>query len=146
MKRVNASSKPFGATAAFLSSSISAMMNFKKPEVEVKGENFSFAGKVMAVVIANGKWFGSGLCIAPEAKVDDGVFDVTIVGDVSVFDYLKCLPDLRRGKMIRHKDVHYFKSPWVEINGKAQMERDGELGFELPVKVEMMPGAIRWLS
>ena len=47
---------------------------YRHKEIEVKSDSFQYSGKIMALVLANGQFFGSGLCIAPDAKLEDGQF------------------------------------------------------------------------
>ena len=54
-------------------------------------EKFNWSGKVLSLCMANGKYFGSGMCIAPDAKLDDQHLQLTIIGDVGLFDYVKNL-------------------------------------------------------
>ena len=80
------------------------------------------------------------------AKADDGILEIICVGDISLFDYLKQLPKLKKGEKIDHPEVHYFSSPWVEISGKSRLEKDGEMGGELPVRVECLPRVLEVLG
>ena len=106
----------------------------------------TWEGKAKLIAAANGKCFGTGLFIAPGALVHDGLLDITVIGDISLFTYLRKSSSLRRGDRIDHPEVCYFRTPRVELEGPVRMEKDGELSFALPVCIEVDPGAIMMLE
>lgn len=118
---------------------------YKKKSTHISGDYFEWSGSPMAIVIANGKYFGSGIGIAPDAILDDGKFNVTIVGNISILDYLKHLPNLKKGKKVIHKEVHYQTSCNVEINIQGLIEKDGELAGNDTAKISLIPKAIKIL-
>ena len=136
--RVERMPRWLGANLRFSFGILRTFLSYKKRQLSVNGEGFEWNGKSMIIAVANGKYFGSGLCIAPMARVDDGVLEVICVGDISLLDYLKQLPKLKKGQKIDHPEVHYFRSPWVKISGQSRLEKDGEMGGELPVRIECM--------
>jgi len=87
------------------------------------------------IAVANGIYFASGMGIAPEANLNNGTFEVIVVGDISLWEYLRLLPHIRRCEKISHPEVHYFRSDAVEIKGASLLEKDGELGLAAPVKI-----------
>ncbi len=124
---------------------IKAFFTFKKKVIEVSwNENANHRDKTMAFVVANGKYFGSGLGIAPTALVDDGKLNLTIIGDVSLFDYLKQLGKLKSCKVIHHPEVKYDVSNDIVIHSSNAMESDGEwIGYG-PAKISLIKQAL-WM-
>ena len=109
---------------------------YKKRTIKVSSKEFSYTGEALSVVIANARWFGAGLGIAPEAQMNDGKLDVVIIGNVGVLEYLRYIPNLLRGRKISHTDVHYTITEKVEINGELLCsEIDGEPSDEAPVTI-----------
>ncbi len=105
-------------------------------------------GSTLALVAANGRYFGSGLCITPQARIDDGELSVTLVGDASTADFLRHLGALRRGELIRHSAVLYHRARQLDIehHGEAAaVEADGEPLGTTPVTMDTVPGAINFL-
>ncbi|MDZ4751670.1 MAG: diacylglycerol kinase family lipid kinase [Flavobacteriales bacterium] len=124
----------------------STFLTYKKANIVCEADTFEYRGLCLTIVVANAPWFGSGLCIAPGAAMDDQLFDITIIGNVSLFDFLRYLPSLRRGKKIEHPEVHYFRASKIRIAGNTGIEIDGELPeFGLPVDVSMPLAQIRIL-
>jgi diacylglycerol kinase (ATP) len=109
---------------------------YKKGFYEVKMDSEVWSGKALTVVVANGKYFGSGLGIAPDAELGDGLMEVVIIGNVSILTYLKKISLLKKCQRIEHPEIIYKKARVVEIRGINEMEKDGELGLALPVRIE----------
>ena len=102
----------------------------------------------MALIVANGKYFGSGLCIAPEATLDDGLFQIVVIGDISFREYLASMGKIRKGGKIDHPEVHYYQCKSIDIastDGTTNWEADGEFGSEIPVNFQCLNKAIRFV-
>ncbi|MBL7942815.1 MAG: diacylglycerol kinase family lipid kinase [Flavobacteriales bacterium] len=115
-------------------------------EVTVMSETHRSTAKQLMVVVANGRYFGSGICIAPDAHIDDGKLDMVIIGEVSMWQYLRYLPALRKGKKIIHPQVTYLRATALEITGEVAFESDGEAQPSPPLRIEVVPGALNVLA
>lgn len=146
-ERVNKSSKILGATLSYVKAIILTFLSYKHRAVRVKAENFSWEGKVLLVVMANGRYFGSGLCIAPQAKPDDGKLQLVLLARVTLFDYLKHMGEVRRGEIIRHPEVQYLVSPFCNIEPleECTIDMDGEFVGYGPIEARIVPEAVRFL-
>lgn len=118
-----------GGKLSYASAIIRAFFSFKRPIVRIIGDEFEYKGEVLMVTVCNGKVFGHGLTINPQARIDDGILDITILGKVTLKDYLKNLKKLKTGQKIDHPEVYYFRSSALEmslISGELLAEADGE--------------------
>jgi len=146
--KANNSKMIFGPTVTYLSAITSTFLSYKKGRVSCVADNFEWKGKLMALIVANGKYFGSGLCIAPEATLDDGFFQIVVIGDISFREYLASMGKIRKGEKIDHPEVHYYKCKSIDIastDGTTNWEADGEFGSEIPVKFQCLNKAIRFV-
>ena len=124
---------------------IQAFITFRKHAYQIHWEDRSWNGKAMLVACCNGRFFGSGIGIAPDALVDDGMLELVIIGNVNLVHYLRFLPKLRRSEKIDHPQVHYFRVKQIEIHSSGSLERDGEPGMNLPAVISIQPKAIEVL-
>ncbi len=101
----------------------------------------------LMVAVANSRWFGSGIGIAPPADPADGLLDVTLVGDVSTTTYLRFLPRLLRARSINDHRIEYLRSRSVRITSPQEMplEIDGEYSGHTPLTAEVVPLAVKFL-
>ena len=141
--------KYFGGKFSYFSAILRGFLSYKKPNVCIKINDREINGPLLMLAVCNGKMFGDGLIIAPEAKIDDGFLNVSLFSNVSIMDYLRNLSRLKSGIQLEHQQVSYFKSQRVELKvkkGEIYTETDGEL-FECgDVTFEIIPKAIHLLK
>lgn len=125
---------------------VKTLATAKNIQLECHSADWSWKGKAKLIAAANGKYFGSGLAIAPTADPCDGLLDITIVGDIDLLEYMKQVGKLRSGTQLTIPQVKYFKAQWIELKGDCQMEKDGELSVHLPSRLEIVPGALSILD
>lgn len=121
--------KYFGGITFYGLAILRAFFVFRKPTLHIETEDFNYHGPVMMVAVCNGSVFGKGLVINPQALPNDGILNVTILGKIGFFHYLKNLGKLKRGEMIDHPEVTYITSNNLDIKvmiGRAHAEMDGE--------------------
>jgi YegS/Rv2252/BmrU family lipid kinase len=126
---------------------IKGFFGYNKKEVRCTSNKWQWNGKLLQMAVANGRYFGNAICIAPDALLSDGQFQVVIFGDLSIWDYLKNLGKLKKGRKINLPQVKYFKTPGVllESNDSCGIEADGEFVDHLPARVRLLPKAISFL-
>lgn len=102
-------------------------------------------GRFLFVAFANGPYYGGGMKICPEARTDDGLFDVCMVGDLSRFAALKELPGIYRALHVNHPLVEITRVRSMKIEGEsgARVHLDGESFGTIPVEISAFPGALR---
>ncbi len=146
-QRVNQSSKLLGSKFSYVKAIVMTFLDYKHRKVRITAENFSWEGKVLLVVMANGKFFGSGLCIAPQASPDDGKMQIVLLANVSLFDYIKHQGEVRRGEMMDHPEVQYLDSSFCKIEPleECTIDMDGEFAGYGPMEVKVMKNAVNFL-
>ncbi|MFQ5919260.1 MAG: diacylglycerol/lipid kinase family protein [Thermoplasmata archaeon] len=143
--RVNRSSKPFGGRLAFLMAIFATLFTYRNRTIRVEVDDVLFAeGRMNGVIAANGRYFGSGLQPAPEARLDDGLLDVVIFGDVSPGEALSSMGKLRAGDHLEHPKVSHTRGRKVVATSAENVlaEMDGELVGTLPMKASLLPGLL----
>jgi YegS/Rv2252/BmrU family lipid kinase len=146
-QRVNRSSKILGAKLSYVKAIVLTFLSYRHRRVRVTAENLSWEGKVLLVVMANGRFFGSGLCIAPQADPADGKMQIVLLANVTLFDYLKHQGEVRRGEIITHPEVQYLQSSFCDIEPieECTIDMDGEFVGYGPVEAKTISSAIRFL-
>jgi diacylglycerol kinase family enzyme len=97
------------------------------------------------VIVANGRFHGGGMKLAPDARQDDGDFDVVTIGDVTKLDFLTTAPKLYSGRYLAHPKVELLRSSSAAIDAAAPLplEVDGEPIGSTPARFAVVPGALR---
>jgi YegS/Rv2252/BmrU family lipid kinase len=135
------SGRPFGHGAAYYKSILSTFFTYKPMMVTAQTADWSWTGKLRTLAIGNGKFYGHGLCVAPDAVIDDRMFTAFICGNVSVFDFVRHTPTLMMGKFITNmEEVHYKKTTSISLSSESTclIEGDGEILGTLPGKIELI--------
>lgn len=93
------------------------------------------------VAVANNSVYGGGMWIAPEAKIDDGEFDVVSIGEVGKLRFLWGLRDVLKGDHLKKDEVSVFRAPRLEIDASRPFPvyADGDHLTDLPVALRVLP-------
>jgi diacylglycerol kinase (ATP) len=111
-------------------------------------DGFEWKGKAMSVIAANGKYFASGLGIAPDAELDSGKLQLVILGDITLFDYFMQLPTAMRCKHIKHKQVWYHTVSDITISpvdAPLPIDMDGEFVGYAPLSMRKFKQCLRFV-
>jgi diacylglycerol kinase (ATP) len=95
------------------------------------------------ITVANGSSYGGGMKVCPAASLDDGLFDVMILGRVSRIELLKVFPKVYRGKHVGHPVVTFYRCREVEIRGSGSSFADGEPMAALPLTAECVSAVLK---
>lgn len=126
---------------------IKGFLSYVKKEVSCTSSTWQWKDKLLQMVVANGRYYGNAICIAPDAKLTDGQFQVAIFGDLSIWDYLKNLGNLTKGVKINLPQVsyHHANEVLLESNDSCGIEADGEYVGLAPATLSVVPKAICFL-
>ncbi|HHM23428.1 MAG TPA: diacylglycerol kinase family lipid kinase [Bacteroidetes bacterium] len=144
--RVNRSSKRLGGRISFLSAILVTFLTYRNQTVEYRADGGRWQRQVLNnFIIGNGRYFGGGLNPAPEAELDDGLFDVVLIGDVGFWEAVRNLPRLRRGTHLSHPKISFFRAKSLEARSEAPhfIDMDGECVGQLPLQAGILHRALR---
>jgi YegS/Rv2252/BmrU family lipid kinase len=143
-------SKLFGGPFAFAFHSVSAMLRYRNTPVRIMIDNHEDEIDTIATVaIANGQFFGGGMKVAPGAVLDDGLFDVVVMGGAPAGRSLSKMNLIYSGEHVNEPHVrvmrgrHVVVAPVAETGGRPVLvETDGEFAGRLPASFEILPRAL----
>lgn len=143
-KFVNNSGKTWGSNFTYYYNILRGFLTFKRIPLKIMADTFQFEGKVLLVDINNGKYFGSGLCVAPDAKLDDGIANVVIARKVNILQFLLQTRNLRKGNKLTLNEVFYHELSSCTISSSqtdCPIEMDGEVVGNIPLQLEVVKHA-----
>jgi YegS/Rv2252/BmrU family lipid kinase len=110
--------------------------------IRVDDERMRVSG--YSVSVANNSTFGGGMRIAPGAELDDGEFDIVIVGEVGKLRFLANLPKVFKGTHVDRDEVRVFRAPHLELSASRPFPvyADGDHLTDLPVSLRVLPRAL----
>jgi YegS/Rv2252/BmrU family lipid kinase len=151
-RMINEGGKKLGRIGYF-TTGVRATLSYKNQRVQLVFDgNVKDRVEVTAynVAVANGKFFGGGMKIAPDAELDDGMFDVTVVGDLGIVQLMTGFArQVYSGAHVKTKGISVRRARVVEAEAidpkdKVEFDVDGEHLGRLPARFEVMPQAL-WL-
>ena len=122
------------------------LLGFKPRNYEIEIDGQSFQTKAMLIAIGNGRSYGGGMKVCPDADLNDDLLDVMILSPISKLKFLRVFPKVYAGTHIKHPAVRILQGKRVRINSSAIAYADGERVGVLPVQAESVPSALlTWL-
>lgn len=139
--------KLFGGRFAFLWATLATALRYKtKPVHLVADTGFDEMLNIGTCAVANGKFFGGGMMIAPNAEPDDGLFDIVVMRDTTFGDMLSGANALRDGTLLTHEKVSHFRARSLTATPTGDepvlLDVDGEAPGRLPARFDIIPAAI----
>ena len=116
---------------------------FKARDYRFRIDGETSSSKAMLIAIGNGASYGGGMLVCPDARIDDGIFDVMILGPISKFEFLKVFPKVFTGAHINHPAVTIKRGREISIEASAVAYADGERIGPLPITASVKPGALK---
>jgi len=123
---------------------VTAMLQYrsKKVRIRVDGEDIP-RDEYLIGAVANGRIFGKGMKIAPEARLDDGLFDSVLVRSLNFFEFCLHGWKLFNGSHLSHPKISLIRGRKVEAypedDEEVLLELDGEQLGRLPATFEILP-------
>lgn len=144
-RRVNGMSRPLGGKATYFYALTRVFLEWKNTDVSVTVDGERREGRMHDVIVANGVWHGGGMKLAPDARPDDGLFDVILIGDVSKADFVTTAPRIFSGRYLAHRKVEVLRGARVEVTAPEHLplEVEGEQVGTTPATFEVVPGALK---
>lgn len=143
---VNTTTKAFGGLVSFFVATLRATLAWKNRRVRIRIDGEAMPEQaIYNVAVANGRWFGGGMMIAPAAQPDDGLFDVVCLGDLSFAETLGLTRHIYAGSHLGLPKIWHRRGRVVEADSThaVLLDVDGEPLGRLPARFEIVPEALR---
>ncbi len=120
--------------------------NSKRLRIKIDDEELPI-DEYMIGAVSNGRIFGKGMKIAPEAELDDGLFDVVLIRGMKLFEFLRNVWKIYAGSHLSHPKILLIRGRKTEVfpaEGQEDVliELDGEQLGRLPATFEIVPSSI----
>jgi YegS/Rv2252/BmrU family lipid kinase len=129
---------------AYLVGLVKGLLSYTAVSLRLTFTERKLETRAFVLFFAIGRYCGSGMNVAPQAEADDGLFDVTLVQELSRWEVLKSLRRLFDGTLLTHPKVLAMREAWgaVETTSAQPVEADGELIGHAPVRFSILPRAL----
>jgi diacylglycerol kinase (ATP) len=145
-ERVNKTSKALGGKISFLYASVRATLAYSNKPVIIKiDDRIEIEKKVFNVAVANGQYHGAGMRAAPNACLDDDLFDIVVMGDLSFLEATRLARLIYEGRHIQMEKVECYRGEVVTATSdeRVLLDVDGEQPGTLPATFKILPRILR---
>lgn len=147
-ERVLAAARVVGPTLGYFVGALVGIATYRPRQMRLVIDGEVREGPHMMVAACNGTYFGSGMRVAPDAKLDDGMFDVIVGGDLGRWASLVALGKIYRGTHVDGKTILAIRASSldVELPEPLTMQADGEVERTSGLRIRMRPRALTVLA
>ena len=137
-----------GGRARFASAAVAALGRYENKSVSIRVDEREMNISSNLIVVANGRFAGGGMMLAPHAELDDGFLEVIVTDGATRWDVIKELPRIQRGAHLKNRKVTEMRAREVSINSQEPMaiDLDGEMVGFTPAELRVLPSVIRFMG
>jgi len=137
--------KSWPGVTRYLAGALSTFFHDPPFELTAEMDGRRWAGRALFATVANSTSYGSGVRIAPEAKMDDGWLEVVLVENVRWTRLVEAIPIVLTTGDLRFDEVKRFRARRISLQADraVKVHGDGELLGESPAEFEVLPKAVR---
>lgn len=145
---VNRGLKLGGGKLSFMLASAKALLRWSDQRVRWRADGGPWREEaITSLSICNGRYFGGGMQVAPDARIDDGLFDVVVWSGLGLGDFVTKKRMLYDGSHVTLPNTRVLRARTVEAEPVGDepvlLDVDGEQPGRLPARLEMLPRALR---
>ena len=125
-----------------------AVRDYDCPRVVIRTTENEWEQRILLLAAANGRFYGGGMAIAPDARPDDGQLDICVIDEVGRLKVIRYLPSLVRGTHGGIDEVTFYRSPTLELRfaDPVSFQLDGDLpdwGDVRTFRLEVLPRTLK---
>jgi len=134
---------------AYLTGAIVSLTSYKKATLEITFNNIIIKEKTLMLLIGICSYSGGGMQLTKNSDPTDGLFDISIIHKVHLFNILGNLPDLFNGNITNHKLINNYKTSSIKVkvldSQLTYIQADGELVGTGDFSIKILPKAINFI-
>lgn len=134
---------------AYLSGALVSLFSYKKPLLEITFNATVIKSKTLLLFVGICKYCAGGMQLTKNPNPSDGLFDISFVKNITLFQIIANIPGLFNGKIVENRIVKNYKSNQLEIkvldNQETYIQADGELIGSGNFIVNLLPKALSFI-
>jgi diacylglycerol kinase (ATP) len=135
----------FGGTGTYIVALVKTLRRFTPVGFRIETPDGPEGLDAMLIAVGNGRSYGGGMKVTPDADMTDGTFDVCVIGCLSKGAFIRAFPSVFRGGHTDHPAVRMLRVPWIRLsaNRPVLLYADGERVGPVPALLEVLPNSLR---
>ena len=143
--RANRTTKALGGRLSFIWATLAVFSRWQPTEMTIEIDGDRRQVLLLEALAMNGDYTAGGMWVAPEASLEDGTFDVVLIGNFSKAEFTTTFPKIYRGTHVSHAKVEIVRARELRVDAPSPLPivLDGEQPGTTPVRFEVVPRALR---
>jgi diacylglycerol kinase (ATP) len=143
--RANRTTKVLGGKVSFFWATLAVFSRWQPSEMTITIDGVERHARLLEALAMNGDYTAGGMWVAPEASLEDGAFDVVLIGEFSKAEFATTFPKIYRGRHVTHAKVEIVRARELMVDAPEALPivLDGEQPGTTPVRFELLPAALR---
>ena len=136
-----------GGRARYIAAAVRALASYRNVPVTVRlDDQIEIKINSNLMVVANGRFAGGGMMLAPHAEFDDELLDVVLADGATRLDVIRELPRIQRGGHLKNPKVKQLRAREVSINSAQPLaiDIDGEIAGHTPARLTLLPAVVKF--
>jgi diacylglycerol kinase (ATP) len=145
--RANRGYRFLRGTSAYIAAVLQSLFTYRSVQMRLTVDGETVTRRAMLCSVANATTYGGGMLIAPDAKTDDGLFDICLIADVGTIEFLRAFPRVFKGTHTTHPKVTMLRGRHVRIETDTPLPVliDGDVFGTTPVEFALHPAVVKVL-
>lgn len=135
-------------SAVYAYAALRALASWKPAGFQLSFEDRRIEFRGYTVAVANSRAYGGGMFVAPDAELDDGLFDIVCVEGQGKLRFLANLPKVFSGRHVENKEVSVYRAAEILLDADRpfRLYADGEHLCDLPARIRVLPKALELIA
>lgn len=146
-ERVNRGFRFLRGTSAYVAAVVQSLFTYRAVLMRLTVDGETRTLRAMLCSVANTTSYGGGMLVAPEAKIDDGLFDICLIAEAGPIEFLRAFPRVFKGTHTTHPKVTMLRGKHVRIETDTPLPVfiDGDVFGTTPIEFALHPHVIKVL-
>ena len=146
-ERVNRGFRRLHGASAYLAAIAQSLLNLKSADLTLTLDGETRHVRALMCSVANATSYGGGMRVAPDARIDDGLFDICLLAEAGRVEFVRAFPRVFKGTHVTHPKVTMLQAQTVHIESVPPLPLliDGEVLGTTPVTFTLAPRALQVL-
>jgi len=144
----NLKDKGKSSPGLYLLTLFTSLLRYRSIRAHIEIDGNAFRRKVFSMNIGIGKYNGGGMMQVPDAIVDDGLYNITLIRRMGKLNVIANISKLYNGKITSHRKVESYTGKIINVDSPAllQLETDGETLGHSPMAFQIIPRSVRVIA
>ncbi len=146
--RAKAHARVVGDRLAYVTASVAAIGMYRPLQMSVRLDGEEQSGRFLVAIASNGTHFGRGMRCAPDARLDDGLFDVTLAGALGMLASVRAMARVYKGTHVDGRSIVASRARAVdiEVERSTAAQIDGDVVHVKRLTLRVRPSALEVIA